>query len=115
MINRDPEVIRKMVHDQVGMSSKETKQYQVYDDEVYERRVVHRFRLGDSEDPEIYVAFPISEWQETEHGKWVMEHGRNQQYHMNLDPVTYGHVVIITAHITPKRWTEYILRGWFTG
>jgi hypothetical protein len=82
----------------------------VHNDEVYEHRVVHKFRLGDCEDPDLYVAQPIYEWQQTEHGKWVMTHGRDQQYHMNMDPLTYGYAVVITAHITPKRWTEYCLR-----
>ena len=36
--------------------------------------VVHRFSLSDVEDPELYAAQPIWEWQQTETGKWVMEH-----------------------------------------
>lgn len=101
---------RAYVSEQVGMTDKDTQKYQVYDNEVYERRTIHKFRMGDCEDPELYVAQPIYEWQQTEHGKWVMKHGKDAQYHMHMDPMNYGYQVVITAHITPKRWTEYCLR-----
>lgn len=35
--------------------------------------VVHRFKMGDVDDPDIYAAQPLWEWQESEMGKWVME------------------------------------------
>jgi len=97
------------------MIDKKLPKCKVYDDQVYERRIVHRFRLSDVDDPEIFVASPIYDWQQTEHGKWVMTHGKDPTYHINAEPTSYGYVVCITAHITPKRWTEYILRGWYTG
>jgi len=89
--------------------------YRLIEDEVYERRVVHTFTMGDVEDPGIYIASPISDWQQTDHGSWVMKHGRDPTYHLMSDPINFGHKVIITAYIKPKRWTEYVLRGWYTG
>lgn len=71
---------------------------------------VHKFRMGDVEDPDLYVAQPIYEWQQTEQGKWVMKHGSEHQYHMHMAPVHYGYEITITAYITAKRWTEYCLR-----
>ncbi len=110
------EELRRHMSKQVGMNTeKKLQKYQVYDDHVYERRVVHKFTMGDVDDVEIYIAQPIYEWQQTDHGKWVMKNGRDPQYHINADPVAYGYQVVITAHITPKRWTEYVLRGWYTG
>ncbi len=110
------EELRRHMSKQVGMNTeKKLQKYQVYDDHVYERRVVHKFIMGDVDDVEIYVAQPIYEWQQTDHGKWVMKNGRDPQYHINADPISYGYQVVITAHITPKRWTEYVLRGWYTG
>ncbi len=107
---------RLEVSKHLGMDTeKRLQQYQVYDDNVYQKRVVHRFTMSDVDDVEIYVAGPIYDWQQTDHGKWVMKHGRDPQYHINADPITYGYQVMITAHITPKRWTEYVLRGWYTG
>ena len=91
-------------------SEKKPNKYQVYEDEVHERRIVHRFTMSDVDDVEVYIAQPIYEWQQTEHGAWVMKHGRDPQYHINADPVTYGYQIVITAHVTPKRWTEYCLR-----
>jgi hypothetical protein len=34
--------------------------------------VVHEFKLGDVDDPEIYAGFQIHEWQSSESGQWVM-------------------------------------------
>ena len=82
----------------------------VINDEVYERKRVHQFRMGDVEDPGLYAAHPIYEWQQTEHGKWVMEHTYEPTFHIIQEPITYGYLISITAHVTPKRWTEYCLR-----
>ena len=101
---------KSMFADSVVTKNTTLSKYQVYDDEVYERHIVHKFRLGDCEDPDIYVAQPIYEWQQTEHGQWVMKHGRDQQYHLHMDYLTFGYQVTITAHILAKRWTEYCLR-----
>lgn len=86
------------------------QQYILRNDEVYERHKVHTFRMGDVEDPEIYVAQPIYDWQQTEMGKWVMEHSIDPTFHIFADPLNYGYTISITAHITPKRWTEFCLR-----
>lgn len=105
------ENLRKQMSKHLNMDSeKKPNKYQVYEDEVHERRIVHRFTMSDVDDVEVYIAQPIYEWQQTEHGAWVMKHGRDPQYHINADPVTYGYQIVITAHVTPKRWTEYCLR-----
>lgn len=102
--------------EQLGMKvNKQNQKYQVYDDHVYERRIVHRFTMSDVEDVEIYIAQPLYEWQQTDHGKWVMQYAKDPTYHIHADPITYGYQITVTAHITPKKWTEYILRGWYTG
>ena len=36
--------------------------------------VVHTFTLGDVEDPDLYAAVPLSKWQNSESGQWIMEH-----------------------------------------
>ena len=86
------------------------QQFIVLNDEVYERKHVHKFRMGDVEDPELYCAHPIYEWQQTEHGKWVMQHTHEPTFHIFQDPLNFGYIISITAHVTPKRWTEYCLR-----
>lgn len=84
--------------------------YRVHDDQIHERRLVYRFQLSDVEDPEIYAAQPILEWQKSDHGQWVMTHGLDPTFHIISDYTTYCYIVNVTAHITPKRWTEYCLR-----
>ena len=34
--------------------------------------IVHEAMLVDNEDPQIYAAVPIYEWQQSDSGKWVM-------------------------------------------
>ena len=48
---------------------------------------LHSFSMGDVEDPYLYAGFPIHEWQQTEHGKWVMEHAvEPPTFYCNADP-----------------------------
>ena len=82
----------------------------VANDLARERRLVHQLRLGDVDDPDIYAAAPIWDWQQTEHGKWVMENGFDPTYSITTDYLTMGYIVAIHAHFTPKQWTEYLFR-----
>ena len=84
--------------------------YHLINGQVHTRRHVHTIRIGDVEDPALYAAFPIAEWQDTEHGKWVMKHGVDPVFHTMTDHMTYGFRITITAMISDKRWTEYCLR-----
>jgi len=84
--------------------------YHMHNGEVYTRRHVYKFNMADVEDPELYAAGPIVEWQATEMGKWVMKNGLDPTYHTHINPMTYGYTINITAHITDKRWTEFLLR-----
>jgi hypothetical protein len=49
--------------------------FMVFGDRVHEIHtvVVHRFRMGDVEDPDLYAAQPLWEWQESEMGKWIID------------------------------------------
>ena len=48
--------------------------------------VVHRFRMGDVEDPDLYAAQPLWEWQESEMGAWVMKHAvQTPEWHRQMD------------------------------
>ena len=50
----------------------------------------HRFNIGDVEDPDIVIAGPMLEWQETAKGQWVMEHARDLRYHTQPDDRFWG-------------------------
>lgn len=63
--------------------------------------LVHTFGLGDVEDPEIYAAEPIWEWQQTEAGQWVMEHAVNQPWWTKrMDYNSYGYKCNIIARLS---------------
>jgi hypothetical protein len=73
--------------------------------------VVHNIRMGDVEDPDLFVAQPIYEWQQTEAGKWIMENSApSPSWHRHIDHVTYGYIYQIRAYLTHKQITYYKLR-----
>ena len=73
--------------------------------------VVHRFRLGDVEDPDLYASEPLYKWQESDPGKFVMEHAIDKPiWHRQLDQSTYGYQYAIEAELEMKKLSEYYLR-----
>jgi hypothetical protein len=73
--------------------------------------VVHTIRMGDVEDPDLFVADPIWQWQQTEQGKWIMENSNpTPSWHRNVDYTTYGHVYQIRAYLTHKQLTFWKLK-----
>jgi hypothetical protein len=73
--------------------------------------LLHSFRMGDVEDPYLYAAFPISEWQKTDHGKWVMEHVQDQPtFYCNADPNSWGFRVTIMGELSEPNITYLKLR-----
>jgi len=77
--------------------------------EIHKVRV-HAFNMGDVEDPEIYAGAAIWDWQQTEQGKFVMEHGRDHMYYTSVDHNTYGYKCVITCELESKKLSEYYLR-----
>lgn len=77
----------------------------------YHKIVVHTFLLNDVEDPNLYAAEPIWQWQQTEAGKYVMEHAVEQPvFHSQVDYQSYGYKYAITAILEEKKLTEYYLK-----
>ncbi len=73
--------------------------------------VVHRFRMGDVEDPVLYAALPIHEWQQTEAGKFVMEHAMESPWWVrHMDPMDYGYQFAIVAPMKESDQTFYTLK-----
>ena len=78
--------------------------------------VVHKFRLSDVEDPEIYAAQPIYEWQQTEVGQWVMAHSKPEpSWNISIDYQSYGYQVRIVAELNDIDTTYYHLKYANTG
>jgi len=73
--------------------------------------VVHRFRMGDVEDPDLYAAQPIHEWETSDPGKFVKEHAVDTpEWHRQLDQFSYGHEYAIVAELEKKKLSEFYLR-----
>jgi hypothetical protein len=70
--------------------------------------VVHKFDLSDVEDPDLYAAQPIWEWQNSEAGKFVMENAIDKpEWHRHMDPMFMGYRYIIIAELEKKKLSEY--------
>lgn len=74
------------------------------------RIVLKTISVGDVEDPEIYIAQPIWEWQQTDHGSWCMQHGQNLTYHRVIDYAAYANKYTITGDFTDEDYLYYNLR-----
>lgn len=73
--------------------------------------VVHQFSMGDVEDPDLYAAQPMWDWQESEQGKFVMKHAVDQpEWHRQLDHTSYGYKYAIVAELEAKKLSEFYLK-----
>jgi hypothetical protein len=71
---------------------------------------VHEIRLGDVEDPDLWVASPIYEWQQTAPGKFIMEHAVEAPYWVQrMDYTSYSHVYQIIARLSEQNETFWRL------
>jgi hypothetical protein len=88
--------------------------YQIVDNKVIMKKeiVVHTFRMGDVDDPDLYAAEPIYQWQKSDAGKWVMENYCNEApiWHRHADPTHFGYTYTISATFEDKKLTEFYLR-----
>jgi hypothetical protein len=72
---------------------------------------VHEIRMGDCEDPDLFVADPIWKWQQTEAGKFVMEHAVDPPYWTHsTDYNSYGHLYRIMARLSEQNETFWRLK-----
>ena len=72
---------------------------------------VHTINLSDVDDPEIFLAQPIYEWQQTEKGKWIMEHSTPApSYHYVVDVFNYGYQYKICAYFNEHDYIVYKLK-----
>jgi hypothetical protein len=73
--------------------------------------VVHKFNMGDVEDPDLYAAQPLWDWQQTEAGQWIMEHAVETPFwHRQVDPYNYGHVYCVVARLSESDQTYWALK-----
>lgn len=73
--------------------------------------VVHTFQMGDVDDPDLYAAQPLYEWQQSEFGQWVMKNAADTPTWYRLaDPMTFGYKYQIRAKFMGAALTEMLLR-----
>ena len=73
--------------------------------------VAHHFTIGDVEDPDIYAAEPLWEWQNSEAGKWAMENSsETPSWHRNIDIARFGYSYQIKIKLTPENYTYWKLK-----
>jgi len=71
---------------------------------------LHTFTMGDVEDPDIYVAAPIYEWQQTDAGKWAMTHAKDPTYTYHYDMYKWGYRVVVSGQLEEADYTYYLLK-----
>ena len=87
--------------------------FMVFGDRVHEIHtvVVHKFRIGDVEDPDLYAAEPLWEWQQSEIGKWVMEHAVDTpEWHRQTDHLAYHLQYAVVAKLKDIDYTWWTLK-----
>jgi hypothetical protein len=73
--------------------------------------ILHTFKMDYVEDPYLYAASPIWEWQQTEQGKWVMENVIEPPvFHIDIDVHSTGYRVWIEGKLSPKAGTFFKLK-----
>ena len=95
----------------------EYKHWQPYQVKIIDNKAVafrdvcvHEIRMGDVEDPELWVASPIWDWQQTPAGKFIMEHAVEKPYWIRaFDSYSYGHVYRIMARLSEQNETFWRL------
>lgn len=91
----------------------QTYENMVIGDRVYRihKIIAHRFTMGDVEDPDLYAAEPLWKWQQSEMGKWVMEHAVDTpEWHRQPDLLQYGYQFAVTAKLKDIDYTWWMLK-----
>lgn len=73
--------------------------------------VVHKFRVGDAEDPDLYAADPILQWEKSEAGQFIMNNAIEPPiWQRSLDYASYGYTYAIIAELEKKKLSEFYLK-----
>jgi hypothetical protein len=95
--------------------TKHTKlnEYMLIEDKVHRihKVIVHRFQMGDVEDPDLYAAEPLWEWQQSEMGKWVMAKSvETPMWHRQHDQFNYGYQFAVEAFLKGADYSFWVLK-----
>lgn len=75
-------------------------------------RVVHRFRLGDVEDPDTYQDIQMVTWRYSPPGEFVSKHAleNSLEIHRQLDQHTHCWRVCVTADLEEQKLSEFYFK-----
>lgn len=72
---------------------------------------VHEFTVGDVEDPILYAAGPLLDWENSEKGQWVLERAvESPIWHQTVDYNRFGFQFYITAKLKAVDYTFWMLK-----
>lgn len=73
--------------------------------------VVHEFSMGDVDDPDLYAAQPLYDWEHSEQGQWIMKNACDTPtWYRIAEPMTFGYRYQIRAKLMGPALTEWLLR-----
>jgi hypothetical protein len=87
--------------------------YQIMDNKAVELKTVtvHEFSMGDVDDPDLYAAEPLYQWQTSEQGQWIMEHAvETPIWNRVIDPHSFGWRYQIVAKLKAKDYTYWSIK-----
>jgi hypothetical protein len=90
----------------------QTSKFMMIDGEVHEihKIVVHKF-INFDDDPDIFIAADLHDWENSEQGIWIKEHAvETPQWAKMPDYVSLGTRVVIIAKLKEKDVVYYRLR-----
>jgi hypothetical protein len=93
--------------------TKELHEVMVFDNRAYKIHnvLVHTFNMGDVEDPDLYAAEPLLNWQHSESGQWVMSKAvETPMWHRMHDYASYGYRYGVTAKLKDVDYTYWCLK-----
>lgn len=67
-------------------------------------------RMGDVEDPELFAAEPLINWENSEQGQWCKKHAHDLAWNLSHDPVGFGYLIIITGEMYERDYTLFLLK-----
>lgn len=72
--------------------------------------LVKELLMGDCEDPYLYAAFPIHEWEKSEEAQWLKTKCNDLVFYCDADPNTWGFRIRIYAPLEGEALTYYNLK-----
>ena len=70
--------------------------------------LVKEIRMGDVEDPYLYAAFPLSEWEQTEEYRWLKSQCDDLVFYVDVHDM--GYMIRVYAPLAGEALTYYTLK-----